>query len=372
MAHASGVAPDPGRKCILHVGKADETTGNITPITEDHWSSIINVAARRRQKRNFVTSKYYTIIQSLPDESDSSHGYHVNRYKNFTAVPRDDTTEKTQTHASSEKTLRSSCDFAPSTSTSGIFPRICLFCKKARKKKGGREEHLGECETLEAEIKIKTAAADKKDNSLLGLISGVDFRCKEVRYHHSCRSTYLSNAQSLHRPTAIAGSISLLGLYAYIEKSVIFGKRPELLTSIFTRYQELCEDAGETPISTARNLATNLQNKFGDIIRVECKDRARKAGAIVYPTGLGEHLIHTAYDYAASPEAVIHQAALLLRKAIKHAQITPLPEPPTLQNLYEGEVTVPDMLIDFFQVLYGGPNQNLYTPKLKRRALSSS
>uniref|UniRef100_UPI00359001F3 uncharacterized protein isoform X1 n=1 Tax=Myxine glutinosa TaxID=7769 RepID=UPI00359001F3 len=118
MEHASGVAPDPGRKCILHVGKADETTGNIAPITEDHWSSIINVAARRRQKRNFVTSKYYTIIQSLPDESDSSHGYHVNCYKNFTAVPRDDTTEKTQTHASSEKTLRSSCDFAPSTSTS--------------------------------------------------------------------------------------------------------------------------------------------------------------------------------------------------------------------------------------------------------------
>ena len=142
------------------------------------------------------------------------------------------------------------------------------------------------------------------------------------------------------------------------------------MTSIYTRYQELCEFAGEEPITTVKNLANNLQNKFGDKIRIEC-NRARKLGHIIYPTGSTGHFIHVAYDYAGSPEATINKAALLLRQTITKTPNTPLPNNPTLQNLYDGEMKTPDLLLHFFQVLYGGLNQSNYSPKLKRRALSS-
>ena len=41
------------------------------------------------------------------------------------------------------------------------------------------------------------------------------------------------------------------------------------------------------------------------------------------------------------------------------------------QNLYDGEMKTPDLLLHFFQVLYGGLNQSNYSPKLKHHALSS-
>jgi len=248
------------------------------------------------------------------------------------------------------------------------FSPVCLFCKKARKKKGGTEEHLGLCETKEAEQTIKAAAVAKQDNALLAKISDVDFCCKEVRYHHSCRSAYLLDTPSVSKPT---DSTALSCIYGYIEKSVIVDKRPELLTSIYIRYKELCEDAEEAPITTARNLATNLSNKFGDKIRIECS-AARKSGHIVYLTGLDSQLVHLAYDYAATPEATINKAALLLRKAIKKTPTTPLPENVTLQSLFQGEITAPNLLLQFFQVLYGGPNQKAYSPKLEQRVLSAS
>ena len=366
----SGKETAPVHTCILHSGNEDEIgTGKIHPIKVDQWLTIKQAASRRQLKRNFATSKYFRVVQSLPDEPGEHHGYHYPCYKNFTAMPHhDDPRVKTTPVPDSGKTLRSSSDLVASTSKSGIFPRICLFCKKARKKKGGTEEHLGLCETKEAEQTIKAAAVAKQDNALLAKISDVDFCCKEVRYHHSCRSAYLLDTPSVSKPT---DSTALSCIYGYIEKSVIVDKRPELLTSIYIRYKELCEDAEEAPITTARNLATNLSNKFGDKIRIECS-AARKSGHIVYLTGLDSQLVHLAYDYAATPEATINKAALLLRKAIKKTPTTPLPENVTLQSLFQGEITAPNLLLQFFQVLYGGPNQKAYSPKLEQRVLSAS
>ena len=192
-------------------------------------------------KVDFAVSKYCAVIQSLPAEFDNSHGYHYSCYKNFTAIPNDDTVVKAPHLCDSKKTPCSSTGLPPSASTKGVFPHICIFCEKQRKKKGGVEEVLGICDTTEAEEKIRAAAIAKQDRSLLAKITGVNFRYKEMRYHHSCRSTYLINFPSVNRPKMYntSGKTALLGIYTYIEKSIILDKRPELLTSIYIRYQEL-------------------------------------------------------------------------------------------------------------------------------------
>jgi len=75
-----------------------------------------------------------------------------------------------------------------SQSTSGIFPKTCIFCNKARlRKKGNAEEPLGACQTKQAEDAIKAAASARNDDVLLALIADVDFVAKEVMYHHSCK-----------------------------------------------------------------------------------------------------------------------------------------------------------------------------------------
>ena len=61
-----------------------------------------------------------------------------------------------------------------------------------------------------------------------------------------------------HRGRATPKGIALSGIYSYVDRSIIINKRPELLTSIYNRYMEMCDDAEEEPLTSARNLLNNL------------------------------------------------------------------------------------------------------------------
>ena len=106
------------------------------------------------------------------------------------------------------------------------------------------EETLGTCETKDSEWKIQEAARTMDDQILLLRIIGIDMIAKEVKYHHSCRSDYLKSAQRRVAKSGIPTAAedtrnSLEEIHSYIESSVIVNKRPELLTSIYTRYMDM-------------------------------------------------------------------------------------------------------------------------------------
>ena len=182
--------------CILHVDNEEEThiENRIFPFKPSNWEALKEAAARRKVKRNFQSSKYYDIIQTLPDELDDSvHGYHIHCYKNFTAVPTEDLVQ-TKHDKCRTRHLRSDrpTTLSPSQSVAAIFPKVCIFCNKARlRKKGYAEETLGACQTKQAEDAIKNAAAVRNDDKLLVLIADVDFIAKEIIYHHSCKRLYI-------------------------------------------------------------------------------------------------------------------------------------------------------------------------------------
>ena len=97
------------RSCILHIQTEEKQPNKdvILPFKPSNWESIKEAAARRKAKRNFHASKYYDIVQTLPDELDiCQHGYHSQCYKNFTAIPMDDT-KQSQDNISEKKHLRS-------------------------------------------------------------------------------------------------------------------------------------------------------------------------------------------------------------------------------------------------------------------------
>ena len=74
------------------------------------------------------------------------------------------------------------------------------------------------------------------------MCGGVDLIAKEVRYHHSCKSTYILSAGRAAKTARVTGEVTSKDTEAfsqiceYIEKSVIMNKRPELMTSVYERY----------------------------------------------------------------------------------------------------------------------------------------
>ena len=75
----------------------------------------------------------------------------------------------------------------PSTSTSGVFAKECIFCGRARKKVKGKELRLGKCDYDSPENTVKEAALALNDSIMLAKIGDIGFHEKKVHYHHECR-----------------------------------------------------------------------------------------------------------------------------------------------------------------------------------------
>ena len=178
--------------CILHLGR--KSKDEIKCIDAATWEKIQNANDIRYQR--FSVSKYFDI--KLPNAYDGNTGYHSQCYKTFTAIRSESDDGKNIPKAPSQHLLRSNVDQSTPNSTSGVFPRVCLFCKAVSKSTGkGTRETLGNCEVPEKSEAIRTAAVALEDDSMITKLAGVDFIAKEVKYHHSCRRTYLRRAERL-------------------------------------------------------------------------------------------------------------------------------------------------------------------------------
>ena len=88
------------------------------------------------------------------------------------------------------------------------------------------------------------------------MCGGVDLIAKNVRYHHSCKSAYLLSAARAAKPARITEEVKSTDAQAfsqiceYIEQSVIANERPELMTSVYERYVDMCMSSSETPRGT--------------------------------------------------------------------------------------------------------------------------
>ena len=262
---------------------------------------------------------------------------------------------------------------SPMASTSGIFPKECVLCNKERKNRKGQIEVTGACLTKHAKTKIKEAAQILGDEQLVVKFSDVDFVAKEVRYHHSCRKDFLaatSKAASKSERNE-RNSMGIDTISSYIEQSVIQNKRPELLTSIYARYVDMCVDVDEKPLQTAQYLMKVIMKKFGERLKAQCPV-GKKSGVILYSADMADDAVRVVYDFAATPEGTVTKAALILRQLIKNVPNTEFPDSPTLNDLHSCAAIPPELLSTFFSVLYGGPNPDRHTERVRRCSESTS
>ena len=311
------------RRCVIHLEKHDSTTkdSEVNEFNESTWDTVRSKSIVRRRKPKFNTSLYYNVVLQLPESPDSTHGYHSECYSKFTAIPipanfsyespNESTIEPNILH------LRSASVTGKQSSSVGLFPPQCMFCDKIKIRKGTSHEIAVVCQVIETWNTIYEAAKKLHDSVILSKISGIDLIAKEAKYHHSCKSAYLMKASRVqsNANTTSKSSPALENITAYVEQNVLDNKRPELLTSIYSRYVDFCNIAGEEPISTAYSLRRCLLGKFGEKLKYQILV-GKKLGVIMYSSEITEDSVRVAYDYTADEEQTISKAAIILRKQI--------------------------------------------------------
>lgn len=335
------------RRCVLHMD-SKSTNEQVKEFDELSWRKVKTVDSYRRQHSQ--SSKYLSV--KLPDDLNDSIGYHTTCYKNFTAIsitPEVDTFEK-------QYVLRS--DVEGASPGLGIFPPVCLFCGNAKKSKGRHgKEPLGNCETQAAAKSIFDTAVSLNDVEMLARISGVDMIAKEVKYHHSCKRSYLHKAPRKETTALQVDSDSsghdfaFKSLKDHITETLIEAEGAELLTSLHAKYMN---HLGVESSYSANTLREKIMKTYPQL--KQCK-QSNKQGVIIYNAALCEE---TAVKRATFDHNSIIEAAFYLRGLIKDIQKTlcDLPETLSADILCKGQAAPPEDLLKFFRVLYTGSSGN--------------
>lgn len=369
------------KSCILHIQRPNQNKKScqaVLTFTETQWKVVQHAAENRRNERTFEKSVYSSLVQLLPATPGENDGYHSTCYKNFTALASESAASADDGVTRAPHLRSATPEMSDETpSTSGIFSPNCLFCGNIKKRKKGVHELPGACETLEACQSIQEAAIIVDDSNILSKVSGVDLVAKEARYHHSCKSAFLMTAsrisssrkkQRASEETRVSSNSAVQDIYGYVKQYIILQKRPELLTSVFARYMDLCSVASETPLSGAQSLMRNLSTKFGQ--KLKCQTPlGKRLGIMVCNSETADDAIRTAY--ACDDEQTVTKAALLLRKQLLSVQKEDLPETPTLSDLKSGDVKPPGLLLTFFSILYSGHSPDKCSDHVIRRVKSA-
>jgi len=143
-------------QCILHPPWED-----VQPFDEVKWAKVQAAATRRRKLLKL--SKYTGICETLAETPCASDGYHNTCYYRLTAIASE--TEVPATTSKGHKFPRSQS--TQLEESSGVLPKVCIFCNKARKKVRGKEQPLTSCEYDAVEKNIKEAVQVSNDNDML-------------------------------------------------------------------------------------------------------------------------------------------------------------------------------------------------------------
>ena len=134
--------------CVLHDDdKSKNDTTKIIPFNKESLEKCQNILKIRCKAGLKYSSK------TLPDDVNNTHGYHISCYRRFVALPSKYRNEVTADYSFSDTSItdinspikgningesslytRSKCTSLKPLSASGVFPSVCLFCNKQRKK----------------------------------------------------------------------------------------------------------------------------------------------------------------------------------------------------------------------------------------------
>ena len=359
-----------------------------------------------RQKQNL---KYGHL--TLPEQVDSFHGFHMPCYRIFSALSKaqrkkmqeedmqvsitqiQDKEEKPSTHSTANKNTyltRSTIDAPKPSNSSGIFPKVCLFCCKKDKKVGNNKQKLVSASTDNFEANVRKYARWREDVHLQARISNTHFATKEIKYHNHCRLQYQKVAentlialqekkvdnpdetrQSSWHEARYIHSEAFEALTYYVQETIIEDNEVHLLKDINSYYQALLHEIGKEKgydlEPSTQKLEAKLVKHFGDQITITKSIKGR--GMIIYSSSIDvEEVVRKQQSEKTNANTQLKNIAFKLREAVFNAENRQLPANLTIQDVKRGEIDVPDIICQFLTYLIGGPDtrRSNSPPKLRR------
>lgn len=163
--------------CILHIdtpGGSESCDEPIQVFDRDKWSKVKDAAKKRLKRPQASSSKYWGACIKLQDSLPDTCGYHRSCYNRFTAISGELSQKDDSLDSNRSLLLRSQAPMRSAT-TSGVLPKVCIFCNMARKKKKGKELLLIRCEYDSPEFRVKEAAEVLEDKKMLAKIGSIGF-----------------------------------------------------------------------------------------------------------------------------------------------------------------------------------------------------
>ena len=357
--------------CILHIGPAIAEA--IKPFNEQIWEKV-QLAKAKRQSAS--TSKYSKICEGLKENYSNNDGYHSSCYKNFTAYSSREKMSTGEHSGISRYVLRSEVKDHTST-TSGVLESVCIFCGSKRKKVKQVDEPLGHCETFETAENIIDVARLLNHEQFLAKYENIDFIAKEVKYHHTCKRTYLNKGVSLKKSSEVtteykkireAHTEAFEKLSEYLYEYIIQYKRSEFVSTIMKRYRRILDelDVCDTGYKV-QNLTDKILSKYDQL---KVSKSSNKEGSILHHKDITPiEARGQAFLYSQSEDHEVTQAALALRGVILNLVKTnpSLPTPITAEVLCKGQCSPPEVLLKFFRILSTGSEKEEYSESRKER-----
>ena len=222
------------------------------------------------------------------------------------------------------------------------------------------------------EANVRKYARWREDATLLARISNTNFASKEVKYHNNCRlqyqkvsentplalkekskDGYVSSPVTSWHETRNIHSEAFEALIYYIEETVLDNNEVYFVKDINSYYQALLHEIGKERAqdleSTTQKLEEKLLKHFGDKIKISKGIKGR--GNIAFSSSIDvEDVVRKQQSEKASVDTQLKTIAFMLREAIFDADKRQLPANLTIKDIKEGEIDVPDIVLQFCDV----------------------
>ena len=156
----------------------------------------------------------------------------------------------------------------------------------------------------------------------------------------------------------------------YLEANVIQKRQVLFMTEVNSYYQALIHDFGgyefKDIIPSPQKLLEKIQKQMdGKISTAKCtKGNLLFCSAMTIEDALKSQ---SNKNKTTGIQAKLRDAAFLLRQAIMEAEIHPLPDNLTIEDIGKGEIDVPDIVQEFLQNVISGPDYRRKTEAKQRR-----
>ncbi|XP_041481075.1 uncharacterized protein LOC121428475 [Lytechinus variegatus] len=352
-------------EAYCYICKKSDTEGDrLRQFENTTWKTVKNTASLRQNLKSDKYSDVTEMVLSITDEKFHQLSYHRLCHKYYTAVkrPRESQLSDDPPLQTQHKRRRSSGNYK--SDQQDLLKGSCIFCRKVRKKRKGKEEpRIPICTTEGCSTIYNRAESSTNERLKLLIRSQVDLIAKEAEYHKSCWLTFLKETEDIHVPTSSQSHTyhkrSLASLMKYIEEEVVHKKGALLVSDALEMYKKEYIAAGGEERSIegygSQNLLRKVQEKCCQEIKVALVDQRR--GNFLYHES---HSEDQARDLLQDDEENrnVRWAALHLRTQILKLPKTKTPNPATVQNLKECAIDIPPQLELFFRTLLGGISQS--------------